>query len=113
MAALPTISLPQNLRTQRALVRVVEKAENGCPGPFQPVRYGSEPSARVLRRKIRDASCGSPRSLAAQRTLARDDNRLGDRSAPNYSLDTVSATRHALHALLEGTWPKLSRIISG
>jgi hypothetical protein len=30
MAALPTISLPQNLKTQRALVRAVEEAENGC-----------------------------------------------------------------------------------
>src|SRR5437660_11014049 len=35
---------------------------------------GGEPNARLLRRKERDASRGSPRSFAAQRTLAQDDN---------------------------------------
>src|ERR1700734_98026 len=39
------------------------------------VRYGSEPNARLLRRKVRDASRGSLRSLTAQRTLVRDDKR--------------------------------------
>jgi tRNA(Ile)-lysidine synthase len=34
---------------------------------------GSEPNARLLRRENRDAARGSPRSLAAQKTLARDD----------------------------------------
>jgi ATP-dependent Clp protease protease subunit len=34
----------------------------------------------LLRRKERDASRGSPRFLAAQKTLARNDNYLGDRS---------------------------------
>src|SRR5580693_4674018 len=42
------------------------------PGP----RNGSEPSARLLRRKVRDAPRGSLRSLAAQKTLARDDKLL-------------------------------------
>src|SRR5271169_3857785 len=37
---------------------------------------GSEPNARVLRRKGRDASRGSPRFLTAQRTLVRNDKSL-------------------------------------
>jgi len=48
---------------------------------------GSEPNARLLRRKERDASRGSPRSFAAQRTLAQDDNQ----SAP---LPVPPVTRH-------------------
>jgi hypothetical protein len=35
---------------------------------------GSEPNARVLRRKERDASRGSPRSFTAQKTLVQDDD---------------------------------------
>src|SRR5208337_1984469 len=35
---------------------------------------GGEPSTRLLRRKERDASRGSPGSFAAQSTLAQDDN---------------------------------------
>jgi hypothetical protein len=38
---------------------------------------GSDPDARLLRRKKRDASRGSPRSLAVQRTLAREDKSFG------------------------------------
>src|ERR1019366_1702299 len=34
---------------------------------------GSEPNARLLRRKERDASRGSPRSFTAQRALVQDD----------------------------------------
>jgi hypothetical protein len=37
------------------------------------VWYGSEPNARWLGRKKRDPSRGSPRSFAAQKTLAQDD----------------------------------------
>jgi UDP-glucose 4-epimerase len=36
----------------------------------------SEPNARVLRRKPRAATRGSPRSFAAQRRLAQDDNQV-------------------------------------
>src|SRR5271155_5974164 len=39
-----------------------------------PPDQGSEPNARLLRRKKRDASRGSPRFLTAQRTLVRNDN---------------------------------------
>src|ERR1700691_3551917 len=35
---------------------------------------GSEPNARLLCRKERDTTRGSPRSFAAQRTLAQDDS---------------------------------------
>src|SRR5580704_14606654 len=48
------------------------------------MRKGSEPNARLLRRKERDATRGSPRSFAAQKALAQDDNRVvgeGDREA--------------------------------
>jgi len=38
------------------------------------VRWGSEPNARLLCRKERDTSRGSPRSFTAQRTLVQDDN---------------------------------------
>src|SRR5208282_5484021 len=40
----------------------------------QAVLQGSEPDARLLCRKERDTSRGSPRSFARQRTLAQDDN---------------------------------------
>jgi hypothetical protein len=36
----------------------------------------SEPNARLLRRKNRDASRGSPRSFTAQKPLVQDDNAL-------------------------------------
>src|SRR5580704_19404706 len=40
------------------------------------MRKGSEPNARLLRRKVRDATRGSPRSFTAQRTLVQDDSRV-------------------------------------
>jgi hypothetical protein len=40
------------------------------------VQYGSEPNARLLRRKIRDASRGSPRSLAALGMTVKVNKRL-------------------------------------
>ncbi len=55
-------------------------------------RYGSEPDARVLRRKKRDpsassgqaASRGSLRFLTAQRTLVRNDNVLTRLAGASY-----------------------------
>src|SRR5947208_7198780 len=49
-------------------MRGAERAGSGA------VWKGSEPNARLLRRKKRDASRGSARSFAAPRTLVQDDN---------------------------------------
>jgi hypothetical protein len=40
------------------------------------VWLGSEPNARLMCRKERDTPRGSPRSFAAQNTLAQDDIKL-------------------------------------
>src|SRR5580658_526052 len=47
---------------------------SGRENELRPVGQGSEPNARLMCRKKRDASRGSPGFVAAQRTLARNDN---------------------------------------
>jgi hypothetical protein len=63
------------------------------PVPNQSVvsRFGKgrEPNAQLLRRQGRDALRGSPRFLAAQRTLARDDSPSQGLTATRFSLQAV------------------------
>ena len=66
--------------TYARIMGAIEKAASAMKGAGSAVQ-GSEPNARLLRRNERDASRGSPRSFAAQRTLAQDDNELAEKGA--------------------------------
>jgi len=66
--------------THARILSAIEKAAKVMSGGGSALQ-GSEPNARLLRREERDASRGSPRSFAAQRTLAQDDSEFLSTSA--------------------------------
>jgi PAS domain S-box-containing protein len=99
----------QALRRDTGLLAVYD-ASGSLQTIYPGGQEGSEPGARLLGRGERDPSRGSPRSFAAQRTLAQDDKRQESARLSGYQ---GLATSGWLASMMRGKSASVSPILVG